>query len=202
MFFKLLITRLHPAYISISVILLLGKIFVPLWNSFAIYFLSRFFNAPTLPDYMFKWFALWFFPSRQNLYSHQNFLHLKWLPHNPETFSPVLDESTVCQWLTLLPVNDGWYFKKWKIFWHFSWLKNAVVPETEAMIKRCSPAHQLLYRSVIGVMVNQTKPYCDQPAMDTTRPQSTCRLNEAYGCYLSVFPYMSGVNVPQEKLCR
>ena len=77
-----------------------------------------------------------------------------------------------------------------------------MVPETEAMIKRCSPAHQVLYRSVIGVMVNQTKPYCDQPAMDTTRPQPTCRLNEAYGCYLSVFPYMSGVNVPQEKLCR
>lgn len=77
-----------------------------------------------------------------------------------------------------------------------------MVPETEAMIKRCSPTHQVLYRSVIGVMVNQTKPYCDQPAMETMRPQQTCRLNEAYGCYLSVFPYMSGVNVPQEKLCR
>ena len=140
--------------------------------------------------------------SRQNLYSHQilciwNDFFMVLRPSH-QFLRRVLyisdSDFVTCEWWV--------YVLKWKIFWFFSWLKNAVVPETEALIKKCSPAHQVLYRSVIGVMVNQTKPYCDQPAMDTTRPQSTCRLNEAYGCYLSVFPYMSGVNVPQEKLCR
>lgn len=83
-----------------------------------------------------------------------------------------------------------------------SMLNNSVVPELELLMSRCSPSHQGLYRAILGVIVNQTNPICHQPAMNNVRPLPTCQVDQAFACYLGVFPYLSGVNAPQDKLCR
>lgn len=83
-----------------------------------------------------------------------------------------------------------------------SMLNNSVVRELEPLISMCSPAHQGLYRAVLGGIVNQTNSICHQPAMNNVRPIPTCKVDQAFACYLGVFPYLSGVNAPQDKLCR
>ncbi|XP_061194923.1 uncharacterized protein LOC133203073 [Saccostrea echinata] len=81
-------------------------------------------------------------------------------------------------------------------------LNNSVIPELRPLIAKCSPAHQLLYMAVMGTIVNQTKPICDQPANNRVAPPPLCKVDEAYGCYMAVFPYLSSRAAPQDKLCR
>lgn len=82
-----------------------------------------------------------------------------------------------------------------------SMLNNSVKAQLEPLISKCSPAHQMLYKSVMGSIINKTNPICHQPAMNRAVFQPLCKVDEAFGCYMTVFPYLSGKAVPRDKLC-